>query len=144
VEGWKTPVTITTKKKPVESEFVAVSAETHLTRWRDNHYNEDRPAMIFRGWPGMQTIGSRWWSEYCDTWLKYHNHFSPKFPKPSAGTIAVFMAFERWNPERIELIGMDWVIDGNPDWFHDAEVELKSIKDLGVELVDLRDGSIIS
>ena len=75
--------------------------------------------------------------------MKYFGFYKPKFPKPSAGTIAVYMAFERWNPERIELIGMDWVIDGNPGWFHDAEVELRSIKDLGVELIDLRDGSTI-
>lgn len=143
-ENWPHKVTVTTKKRPVDSEYIAVSAHTHLTRWRDTTYNEDRPSLIFRNWPGKQTIGDRWWSAHCNDWLNYFKSFGSKFPKPSAGTLAVYMAFERWNPERIELIGMDWVLDGNPDWFHDAEAELKSIKGLGVELVDLRDGSTIS
>jgi hypothetical protein len=91
----------------------------------------------------MQVIGDKWWSEYCNQWLKYFKSFGGKFPKPSAGTLAVYMAYERWNPERIELIGMDWVLDGNPDWFHDARAELESIKRLDVELIDLRDGSTI-
>jgi hypothetical protein len=47
------------------------------------------------------------------------------------------MSYERWKPEKVGLIGFDWVLDGNPDWDHDAIAERACIESL-VEVVDLR------
>lgn len=81
---------------------------------------------------------------YEHQWTEYFQGFAgggkkPKMWKPSIGTMAVYMAFERWRPEEIGLIGLDWVLDGNPDWFHDAAAEKKSIEALPVKIIDLRD-----
>lgn len=143
MEGWQERVTVATKKRSVPSDYVAVSSESHLSRWRDTHYDKNVNSMIFRAYSGNQTIGTRWWSKYEQPWTDYFQGFAgggkkPKIWKPSIGTMAVYMAFERWRPEAIGLIGMDWVLDGNPDWFHDAEVEKKSIEALPVKIIDLR------
>lgn len=105
--------------------------------------------MIFRGYPGYQTSKAkngcgRWWSQYEKEWTNYFQSFAgegkePKLWKPSIGTMAVYMAVERFRPEAIGLIGYDWVLDENTEWFHDAVVEKKSIEALPVDIYDLRD-----
>jgi hypothetical protein len=60
--------------------------------------------------------------------------------KPSLGLCAVMGVVERWKPSEIGLIGYDWVLDGNPEWGHDAEAERRCIESL-VKIVDLRRGS---
>ena len=87
-----------------------------------------------------------WQSERAREWEDYFLSFDPKVTnssgerKFSLGTMAVFMAIERWRPEKIGLIGYDWVLDGNPEWFHDAEKELLAIRCL-VDIEDLRDAT---
>ena len=139
VEGWTEPVTIATKKRSVPSEFVAASTLNHLDRWRDRdgeHFNHTDKGMVFRG--GKEGSGRLWWSAGEKAWTKYFQQFSPKFYKPSIGTLAVFMAYERWGPERIGLIGLDDVLDGNDEWFHDARAEREAIMALDTEIIDLR------
>ncbi len=68
-------------------------------------------------------------------WDKYYKQFSKK--KPSSGLCAVFGVVERWEPKTIGLIGFDWVLDGNPDWMHDADAEKQAILSL-VTIKDLR------
>lgn len=72
-----------------------------------------------------------------DRWFNYFRTFEPYNNKPSTGTQAVFVSLQRWAPEKIGLIGFDWVIDENSDWFHDATAEKKAIERL-VEIIDLR------
>jgi hypothetical protein len=93
-------------------------------------------AMIFRDYQKAQK--GLWWSVQEKGWLQYFDQFKPKFHKPSVGTMAVFMAFERWGPEKIGLIGFDWVLDDNPEWFHDSRAEREAIYSLGIEIIDLR------
>jgi hypothetical protein len=149
VEGYDGPVTLVTKKRPLPAPYVAASSPNYFHRWRDTYYNEEPSrAMIFRQSPpkyrGLE-VGRMWFSAHEKGWEKhYYAQFKPKMYKPSIGTLAVFMAYERWNPKKIGLIGMDWVLDGNPDWFHDAKAELEAISALPVEIVDLRDGRIIN
>lgn len=80
------------------------------------------------------------WAASKKYWDSYYKQFNPKFAKPSLGTCAVFSAVERWKPDTIGLIGFDWVLDVNKDWFHDAEKEKQAILSL-TNIVDLRDGT---
>jgi hypothetical protein len=75
-------------------------------------------------------------------WYDYYAQFKPKFNKPSTGTQAVMAAVQRWQPETIGLIGFDWILDGNPGWFHDAEKERHAILTL-TNIRDLRDDTYI-
>jgi hypothetical protein len=142
-------VTIVTKKRPVAAPYIAASSPNYFYRWRDTFY-KDAPskAMIFRCSAIKyrdKEVAGMWFSAHEKGWqMKYYAQFKPKFAKPSIGTMAVFMALERWAPERIGLIGMDWVLDGNDDWFHDARAEREAITALPVEIIDLRDGSIVT
>jgi len=76
----------------------------------------------------------------CD-WQKWDAHyrsFGPvKHPDPSSGACAVYSVVECYNPDRLGLIGFDYVLDNNTDWMHDAKAELASIKSI-VDIVDLR------
>jgi hypothetical protein len=49
----------------------------------------------------------------------------------------VFAVVERWQPERVGLIGFDWVLDGYKGWPHDSLNELRCMQSL-TEIVDLR------
>lgn len=72
-------------------------------------------------------------------WDEYFKKFKPKkHPDPSSGTCAAFCAIERWGLEEIGLIGMDWVLDNNKEWFHDARAELECLKSLAT-VHDLRE-----
>ena len=73
-------------------------------------------------------------------WDAYYKQFSKK--KPSSGLCAVFGAVQRWEPKTIGLIGFDWVLDGNPDWTHDASAERQAILSL-VNIKDLRNDQVI-
>ena len=75
-----------------------------------------------------------------DKWFAYYQTFEPKNHKPSTGTQAVLTSIQRWSPEKIGLIGFDWVLDGNDSWHHDADAERRCIESL-VEIVDLRQTS---
>lgn len=92
------------------------------------HHPDDDP-------PGKSAL--IWRANY-HRWQSYWRSFGPKFGKPSNGTLAVFCAVERWNTQSVGLIGMDWVLDENTEWFHDAKAELAAIRNL-VEVIDLRD-----
>ena len=74
-------------------------------------------------------------------WKRWDDHFKSfgplKHPDPSSGTCAIFCVVERWNPEEIGVIGMDYVLDGHTDWFHDAKAELRAINSV-VKIIDLR------
>jgi hypothetical protein len=79
-----------------------------------------------------------WRADY-KKWEQYFKQFKPKkHHDPSSGTCAAFCAIERWNPTEIGLIGMDWVLDGNKEWFHDARAELECLQSL-VKVIDLRE-----
>jgi len=85
--------------------------------------------------PSMENV----WKADHKRWDAYFKSFHPKkHPDPSSGTCAAFCAIERWNPKEIGLIGLDWVVDGNSTWFHDARVELECLKSL-VKIIDLRE-----
>ena len=84
--------------------------------------------------PSMENV----WQADFKKWDKYFKTFGPlKHADPSSGTCAIFCAIERWQPKEIGIIGMDWVLDNNKAWFHDARAELEAIKSL-VTVVDLR------
>lgn len=72
-------------------------------------------------------------------WDSYFKSFNPRNlnKKPSVGLCAVMMAYERWKPDKIGLIGFDWVLDGHKDWAHDSYTEKKVMESL-CEIVDLR------
>lgn len=78
-------------------------------------------------------------------WDSYFKSFNPtnRNKKPSVGLCAVMMAYERWTPDKIGLIGFDWVIDGHKDWLHDSFTELKVMKSLA-QIVDLRTGKVLN
>lgn len=77
-------------------------------------------------------------------WDAYFLSFKPTrvTKKPSTGLCAVFCAYERWMPERVGLIGFDWVLDGDSRWSHDPDCELRCIRSL-VDIVDLRTGNVL-
>lgn len=82
------------------------------------------------------------WKADHKRWDRYFKSFGPnKHPDPSSGTCAALCAIERWGPEEIGIIGMDWVLDNNKAWFHDARAELEMLKSL-VKIVDIRELSL--
>ncbi len=137
--------TITTKKLPTDSEYVSLR---HIHFWNKfRNKDRDRPIMLYHQQCKCKhcrvcTDIPVDWSASTKYWDNYYKQFNPKLAKPSLGTCAVFSAVERWKPKTIGLIGFDWILDGNPDWFHDAEKERQAILSL-TNIVDLRDGSQI-
>lgn len=85
--------------------------------------------------PARDTTGV--WKADHNHWDTYFRTFKPKHEDPSSGTCAVFSVIERWGPKTIGLIGFDFVLDKNKNWFHDAVAEYKAITGL-VEVIDLR------
>jgi hypothetical protein len=79
-----------------------------------------------------RSFGPDWHKLPCKTWEAGLKH-----PEPSSGTCAVYSVVECYNPDRIGLIGFDYVLDNNTDWMHDAKAELASIESV-VDIVDLR------
>lgn len=98
----------------------------------------DIPVMSYRRRDWVHGKKSLIWHANEKLWDQYFWSFSPKFKKPSNGTLAVFCAVERWGVRSVGLIGMDWVLDENTEWFHDAKAEKAAIENL-VEIVDLRE-----
>jgi hypothetical protein len=123
-------VTVCTKKRPVSSDYVFCRFGFSAVRYKDQPQ-----LMLFYRRTSDEYDGPKW---YCDSqrWIKYYQSFSKV--KPSTGLCAVFAVVERWEPERIGLIGFDWVLDGYKGWPHDSENELKCMQSLA-EIVDLRD-----
>jgi hypothetical protein len=82
------------------------------------------------------------WKANHKKWDKLFKSYKPKkHPDPSSGTCAALCAIERFElqPEdELGIIGLDWVMDNNKEWFHDARAEKEMLSDL-VTLVDLRD-----
>ena len=72
-------------------------------------------------------------------WDAYFKSFKPRNQnkKPSVGLCAVMGVYERWKPDKIGLIGFDWVLDGHKDWAHDSHCELRVMESL-CEIIDLR------
>lgn len=135
-------VTVATKKQSVPSDYV-------FCRF---HFN-------YRGGPKLMVYYRRCKCGRCDAcsepeyfcdfdrWNKYYSKFvrekrPPQRTKPSTGLCAVFGVVERWEPKTIGLIGFDWILDGNPDWEHDAIAEKNAILSL-VNVRDLRNGKLI-
>jgi hypothetical protein len=73
-------------------------------------------------------------------WDSYFLSFGPKNrnKKPSVGLCAFMMAYELWKPEKVGLIGFDWVLDGYKGWLHDSFTELRVMESL-CEVEDLRE-----
>ena len=112
--------------------------------WRKPTYS-DIPFMCYK-WmrptksrtPSMNHV----WQADHKKWDALFKTFKPtKHDDPSSGTCAAFCAIERWEPEELGIIGMDWVMDGNKRWFHDARAELECLKSL-VTIIDLREWSL--
>lgn len=109
--------------------------------WRKPPYS-DIPFMCYK-WmtptksrtPNLKNV----WKADHKKWDKYFKTFYPrKHPDPSSGTCAALCAIERWDLKEIGLIGMDWVLDNNKTWFHDARAELEMLKSL-VKIIDIRE-----
>lgn len=130
-------VDVATKKRSVPSDYVFCRFGFSYDRFGDG-----LPLMVY-----YNRCGGRIHPDYiCDSnrWDKYYKHFTtrkrpPQKTKPSTGLCAVFGVIERWNPQTIGLIGYDWILDGNPDWEHDADAERRCIQSL-VNIEDLRNG----
>lgn len=77
-------------------------------------------------------------------WDSYFKSFRPnnQNKKPSVGCCAVMAVMEMWSPEKVGLIGFDWVLDGNKDWLHDSRAELECILSLA-DVEDLRTGKVL-
>lgn len=143
--GWFKPwsVDVVTKKRDAIGKYVAC-------RFGFNDRTRDEtPLMLFyrRGIEDVRWNRPVWFAD-SDFWLKYFKQFvtrrsPPQKTKPSSGCCAVMMVMQRWAPERIGLIGFDNVLDGNPDWEHDAEAERECILSL-TEVVDLRTGETLN
>jgi hypothetical protein len=112
--------------------------------WRKPTYS-DIPFMCYK-WmrptksrtPSMNNV----WQADHKKWDALFKTFKPtKHDDPSSGTCAAFCAIERWEPEELGIIGMDWVMDRNKRWFHDARAELECLKSL-VTIIDLREWSL--
>jgi hypothetical protein len=143
-------VDIATKKGTCPSDYVAAKHSFFWTRWPRAG---DEKMMV---WERNCDCGKcrdckapiEWQSDHKDDWENYFLSFDPKqmnsagVRKASLGTLAVFMAVERWRPQTIGLIGYDWILDGNPGWYHDAEKERMAILSL-VNIVDLRNDEFI-
>jgi hypothetical protein len=112
------------------------SPNTDILCARHVAYKTDKPFLCYK-WPEHKGLKAEWVADHV-YWDKYFQSFNPKHPDPSSGTCAIFCVVERYAPSEIGVIGMDWVLDGNPDWFHDARAELAAIRQV-VKLVDLRD-----
>lgn len=140
-------VTVATKKRSVPSDYVFARFMHNYTRYKRK---DETPLMLFYG---RCTCGK---CDECNVpvyrcdhqrWRKYHKQFvrqtrPPQRIKPSSGLCAVYAVVERWEPETIGLIGFDWILDGNPDWEHDAIAERNAILSL-VNVKDLRNGNVI-
>ena len=109
--------------------------------WRKPSYS-DIPFMCYK-WmrptksrtPSLENV----WQADHKRWDRYFKSFGPlKHADPSSGTCAALCAIERWEPSEIGIIGMDWVLDNNKEWFHDARAELEMLKTL-VRVVDVRE-----
>ena len=144
--GWKKRQgdTVFTIKRPTENtDFLCAR---HIS-W--NHGTHD--FLCYKYNPPLGENGGKFdyvprhniWVADWRKWDDYYRSFKPSVKDPSSGTCAVYSVVERWKPDRIGLIGFDYVLDNNRDWFHDAEAELKSIERL-VNIIDLRDGSEIN
>ena len=130
---------ITVKRPTANTDYLAAR---HISSRRGNNY----PFLCYK-WadPGEKfkdVSTENVWQADWRRWDDYYASFKPFNPDPSSGTCAVYSVVERWKPERIGLIGFDYVLDNNRDWFHDARAELESILSL-VTIIDLRDGSEI-
>ena len=124
-------VTVATKKRSVPSDYV-------FCRFGFQHQG-DEPLMLY--YKRLSDSKKAW---FCNAqkWDDYYKQFvrsksPPQRVKPSLGTCAVMGVVERWNPSDIGLIGFDNILDGNPEWPHDAIAERRCIESL-VNIIDLR------
>lgn len=131
---------ISTKRPSFNTDYLC----TRDINWRKPSYSHI-PFMCYK-WmiptksrmPNLENV----WKADHKKWDKYFKSFKPKkHPDPSSGTCAALCAIERWEPEIIGIIGMDWVLDNNKEWFHDARAELEMLKTL-VNIVDIREMSL--
>lgn len=135
-------VDVATKKQSVPSDYVFCCFP--------HNYKGGPPLMLYRKGCGCgKCKACRAETYYCDSkhWDKYYSNFwrsrrPPQRTKPSTGLCAVFGVVERWAPKTIGLIGFDWILDGNPEWDHDAIAEKQAILSL-VNIKDLRNGAFI-
>lgn len=142
-------VDIATKKGTCTSDYVAARHSFFWYRWprQGNEkllvYNRTCDCMKCRDCQAPID-----WDASHAIWDDYFLSFNPKpmnvhgVRKASLGALAVFMAVERWKPKTIGLIGFDWILDGNPDWAHDAQKERQAILSL-TNIVDLRNDKFI-
>jgi len=85
--------------------------------------------------PSMENV----WRADFKRWDRLFKTFKPtRHADPSSGTCAALCVIERWQPKKIGLIGMDWVLDNNKTWLHDARAEMDMLNSL-VEVVDIRE-----
>ena len=132
-------VTVATKRRGVPSDYIFLR---FLHSWRLYTPEEKQtPLMVYYKHNQFECPVEKY---YCDSarWDGYFKRFvrskrPPQRTKPSSGLCAVFGVIERWNPPSIGLIGFDWVLDGNPEWEHDAVAEKACIESL-IDIVDLR------
>ena len=129
-----------TVKRPTEN--TDYLAARHISARQGNDY----PFLCYKWdtWAKDPDISrENLWQANWERWDYHYRLFNPvKHPEPSSGTCAIYSVVERWNPDVIGLIGFDYVLDNNTNWFHDARAELDSILSL-VRIIDLRDGSEI-
>lgn len=130
---------IATKKFTVEADYF----HARHPAWRDRAPKtaHDKPMLLYEIRNDRKSEGFDWddaWVANTDYWNGYFAAFNPRFGKASLGTTAVFCAYEYFQPEKIGLIGLDKVLDGEEKWIHDAEAEREAIFSLPVEIIDLR------
>ena len=127
----------------VTSKVPSKNTDYLCARWIDQRYKyQDLPFMCYKGMDPQKfkvRTDDVWVADHV-YWDDYFQQFNPKHRDPSSGTSAVFCVIERWQPEEIGLIGFDWVLDKNSDWFHDAAAELKAIEQL-ITIIDLRNNN---
>lgn len=142
VSDYGLPVTVATKKASLPSDCLFCRFAFHYKRWN----RADIPLMLYyrRCRCGschdcrikdVYYVNSTHWDDYYRQFVRSKR--PPQRMKPSLGLCAVFGVVERWAPSEIGLIGYDWVLDGNPDWDHDAIAEKACIESL-VKIIDLR------
>lgn len=130
---------VVTVKRPTEN--TDVLAARHIS-WKQG----DWPFFCYKWCPEMGERGGKFDHIPRDNivladhehWDRYYQSFKPRNSDPSSGTCAVFSVVEVYAPDSIGLIGFDFVLDNNTDWFHDARAEYEAITSL-VDVVDLRD-----
>jgi hypothetical protein len=162
VEGFTEHVDIATKKMSLPADYqfarhqawyykVLEAQRVAKRQGKECRFNTPRKGfMLYRAYetPGdkypVEKIHNRFICDY-KYWDSYFRSFNPRNQnkKPSVGLCAVMSAYERWAPDRIGLIGFDWVLDGfvskDPNiWPHDSIAELKVMESL-TEIIDLRD-----